>query len=70
MPHMTKSTLWVARDAQAAGAAALAPCGSRFSRGDDTQPQLFALLASRQILRADCHGAVALAAEWRERYAA
>jgi hypothetical protein len=63
---MTKSAVRVARDALAAGEAALPAYGSRFSRHDYTQPQLFALLALRQFLRTDYRGVVALAAEWRE----
>ena len=63
---MTKSALRVAGDALAAGEAALPTYGSRCSRHDYTQPQLFALLAPRQFLRADYRGIVALAAEWRE----
>ncbi|MGI4802300.1 MAG: hypothetical protein ACRYG8_51355 [Janthinobacterium lividum] len=66
MPGMTKSALCVARDALAAGEASLAPYGSRFSRRDYTQPQLFASLVLRQFLRTDYRGVVALASEWRE----
>ena len=66
MRSMTKSALRVARDALAAGEAALPTYRSRYSRRDYTQPQLFALLALRQFLRADYRGVVALAAEWRE----
>jgi hypothetical protein len=39
---MTKSALRVARGALAAGGTALPPYGSRSSRRDDAQPQLFA----------------------------
>src|SRR5688572_14830026 len=63
---MTKSVLRIARDALAAGEAALPPYASRYSRRDYTQPQLFALLVLRQFLKADHRGVVALAAEWRE----
>jgi hypothetical protein len=63
---MTKSVLRIARDALAAGDAALPPYASRYSRRDYTQPQLFALLVLRQFLKADYRGVVALAAEWRE----
>ena len=63
---MTRSALQVARDALAAGEAALAPHSGRHSRRDYTQPQLFALLVPRQFLRSDCRGVVALAAERRE----
>ena len=63
---MTKSAVRVARDALAAGEAALPPYGSPFSRRDYTQPQLFALLALRHFLRTDYRGVVTLAAEWCE----
>jgi hypothetical protein len=63
---VTKSAVRIARDALAGGEAALPAHGSRFSRRDYTQPQLFALLALRQFLRTDYRGVVALAAEWRE----
>lgn len=66
MGRMTKSVLHVARDALAAGEAALPQYASRFSRHDYTQPQLFALLVVRQFLRTDYRGVVALTAEWRE----
>lgn len=66
MRGMTKSALRVARDALAAGEAALPAYGSRYSRHDYTRPQLFALLALRQFLRTDYRGVVALVAEWRE----
>jgi hypothetical protein len=66
MRRMSKSALRVAREALAVGRAALPPYGSRFSRHDHTQPQLFALLALKQVLRTDYRGLVALAAEWRD----
>ena len=66
MRSMTKSAVQIARDALAAGEAALPAYGSRYSRRDYTQPQLFALLTLRQFLRTDYRGVVALAAEWRE----
>lgn len=66
MAGMTKSALKVAREALAAGEAALPRFGSRFSRHDYTQPQLFALLVLRQFLRTDYRGIVSLAGEWRE----
>jgi hypothetical protein len=66
VPSMTKSALRIARDALVAGEAALAPYGSRCSRRDYTQPQLFALLVLRQFLRSDYRGTVALVGEWRE----
>lgn len=66
MRSMTKSPLRIARNALAAGEAALPSCGSRFSRHDFTRPQLFALLVLRQFLRTDYRGIVALAAEWQD----
>ena len=66
MRSMTKSALQVARDALAAGEAALPAYASRFSRHDYTQPHLFALLVLRQFLRTDYRGIVVLAAEWRD----
>lgn len=66
MRGMSKSALGVAREALAAGRAALPEYGSRFSRRDYTQPQLFALLVLRQFLRTDYRGVVILVAEWSE----
>src|SRR3712207_4658694 len=61
MRRMSKSALRAAREALGVGRAALPSCGSRFSRPDYTQPQLFALLVLTQFLRTDCRGLVALA---------
>jgi hypothetical protein len=66
MRRMSKSAVRVAREALAAGRAALPEYGSRFSRRDYTQAQLFALLVLRQFLRTDYRGVVALVAEWSE----
>ena len=66
MRRMSKSAVKVAREALAAGRAALPEYGSRFSRRDYTQAQLFALLVLRQFLRTDYRGVVALVAEWAE----
>ena len=66
MRRMSKSALRVAREALAVGRAALPPYGSRFSRHDYTQPQLFALLVLKQFLRTDYRGLVALVAAWRD----
>jgi hypothetical protein len=63
---MSKSAIRVAREALAAGRAALPEYGSRFSRRDYTQAQLFALLVLRQFLRTDYRGVVALVVEWAE----
>src|SRR3712207_9275984 len=65
MRRMSKSAVQVAREALAVGRAALPAYGSRFSRHDCTQPQLFALLVLKQFLRTDYRGLVALVAEWR-----
>ena len=66
MRAMTKSARSVAREALAAGQAALPRYASRTSRHDDTQPQLLALLVLRQFLNTDCRGIVTLAAEWSD----
>ena len=66
MRRMSKSAVRVAREALAAGRAALPEHGSRFSRRDHTQAQLFALLVLRRFLRTDYRGVVALVAEWSE----
>jgi len=66
MRRMSKSAVRVAEEALAAGCAALPEYGSRFSRRDYTQPQLFALLVLRQFLRTGYRGVVALVAEWSE----
>jgi hypothetical protein len=66
MRRMSKSAVRVAREALAAGRAALPEYGSRYSREDHTQPQLFALLVLRQFLRTDYRGVVALVAGWPE----
>ena len=66
MRRMSKSALCVAREALAVGRAALPAYGSRFSRRDYTQPQLFALLVLKQFLRTDYRGLVAMVAEWGE----
>jgi hypothetical protein len=63
---MSKSAVRVAREALAAGRAALPAYGSRFSRRDYTQAQLFALLVLRQFLRTDYRGVVTLVTEWTE----
>ncbi len=65
MRQMSKSAVLVAREALATGRAAPPTYGSRWSRHDYTQPQLFALLVLRQFLRTDYRGVVALVAEWR-----
>lgn len=66
MPTMTKSAVWLAREALAVGRAALPPYSGRCSRRDYTQPQRFALLALRQFLKTDYRGVVTVVAEWGE----
>jgi hypothetical protein len=66
MRTMTKSAVAVAREALAAGQAALPPYSNRYSRHDYTQAQLFALLTLKQFLKTDYRGVVTLVAEWRE----
>ena len=51
--RMSRSAGQVAREAPTAGRAALPKFGSRASREDHAQPQLFALLVLRQFPRAD-----------------
>ena len=64
--RVAREALRVAREALGVGRAALPVYGSRFSRHDYTQPQLFALLVLKQFLRTDYRGLVAFVAEWRE----
>jgi len=63
---MTKSAVRLAREALAVGQHALPAYGSRFSKHDFTQPQLFALLTLKQFLKTDYRGVVAFVAEWDE----
>ena len=63
---MTKSAVRLAREALAVGQRALPRYGHPKSRHDFTQPQLFALLTLRQMLRVDYRGLVTLVAEWSE----
>jgi hypothetical protein len=66
MRSMTKSAVRVAREALAVGWRTFPAYGSRTSRHDFTQAQLFALLTLRQFLRTDYRGLVTLVAEWQE----
>jgi hypothetical protein len=63
MRGMTKSAVRVAREALAVGRRSFPAYGSRTSRHDFTQAQLFALLVLRQFLRTDYRGLVTLVAE-------
>ena len=66
MREMTKSAVALAREALAVGQTALPRYSSPRSRHDFTQPQLFAMLTLRQMLRLDYRGLVTLLAEWGE----
>ena len=66
MRSMTKSAVRVARAALAVGRRTFPVYGSRTSRHDFTQAQLFALLTLWQFLRTDYRGLVTLVAEWGE----
>lgn len=66
MRSMTKSAVGVTREALAVGQRTFPAYGSRTSRHDFAQAQLFALLALRQSLRTDYRGLVTLVAEWQE----
>lgn len=66
MRGMTKSAVRIAREALAVGRRSFPAYGSRTSRHDFTQAQLFALLVLRQFLQTDYRGLVTLVAEWQE----
>jgi hypothetical protein len=66
MRGMTKSAARVAHEALAVGRRTFPTYGSRTSRHDFTQAQLFALLVLRQFLRTDYRGLVSLVAKWQE----
>ena len=66
MREMTKSPLALAREALTVGRLALPPYSCARSRHDFTQPQLFAVLVLKQMLRLDYRGLAALLAEWAE----
>ena len=59
----TKSPLSLAREALAAGRAALPERHSRFSRRDFSPAQLFAVLALRQFFKTDYRGVCRLLAD-------
>jgi hypothetical protein len=63
---MTRSAVALAREALTVGRRALPAYSCPRSRHDFTQPQLFALLVVRQMLRLDYRGRCALLAEWGE----
>ena len=66
MREMTKSPLALAREALTVGRLALPAYSCARSRHDFTQPQLFAVLVLKQMLRLDYRGLAALLAEWAE----
>lgn len=66
MREMTKSAVALATEALTIGRMALPPYSCPTSRHDYTQPQLFALLVLKQMLRLDYRGVVTLVAEWTE----
>jgi hypothetical protein len=63
---MTKSAVQLAQEALAVGQRALPRYSGPRSRHDYTQPQLFALLVVKQMLRLDYRGITTLVAEWGE----
>ncbi|MBO1074164.1 hypothetical protein [Roseomonas marmotae] len=65
MRGMTKSAVRVAREALSVGRRSFPTYGSRTSRHDFPQAQLFALLVLRQFLRTDYRGLVTMVADWQ-----
>lgn len=63
---MTKSAVALAREALAVGKQALPKYSRPRSRHDFTQPQLFAMLVLRQMLRVDYRGLSTLLTEWSD----
>ena len=63
---MTKSAVRVAREAMAVGQRTFPPYSHPHSVHYYTQPQLFALLVLKRVLRTDYRGLVTLVAEWSE----
>lgn len=66
MSRTTKAVLPVARRALTTGQRILAPYAHRFAPKKFTQPQLFAVLVVRQMLRLDYRGMEARLREWAE----
>jgi hypothetical protein len=66
MSRTTKSATEFAREALAAGRAALPDYSSPFSPRKFTQPQLFACLALRQFWRTDYRGTAVRLSEWSD----
>jgi hypothetical protein len=64
MAKFSKSPLKVAKEALAVGQASLPEYGSRFSRKDYTQAQLFAVLVMKQFFRTDDRGIVQILKEF------
>lgn len=66
MSRTTKSVLAVARRALQVGQRTLEPYPHRFAPKKFTQPQLFAILVVRQMLRLDYRGMEVRLQEWAE----
>jgi hypothetical protein len=66
MTRTTKSATEFAKEALAAGRAALPEFSSKFSPKKFTQPQLFACLALRQFWRTDYRGTEVRLGEWSD----
>lgn len=66
MSRTTKSVLAVARRALATGQRTLAPYPHRFAPKKYTQPQLWAILVVRQMLKLDYRGMEQRLREWAE----
>ncbi len=66
MSRTTKSATEFAKEALAAGRAALPDYSSPFSPKKFTQPQLFACLALRQFWKTDYRGTEVRLAEWSD----
>ena len=66
MSRTTKSATEFAREALAAGQAALPDYSSPFSPRKFTQPQLFACLALRQFWKTDYRGTAVRLGEWSD----
>lgn len=66
MHRMMKSAVRIACEILAVGRRSFPASGSRTSRHDLTQAQLFALLMLRQFLQTQCRRLPALVAEWQE----
>lgn len=66
MRTMTKSAIDLVKAALDTAKGSLAPYSCKKSRKDFTQPQLFALTALRQFLKADYRKTMQIVAEWSD----